>query len=57
MAVRPVDLHDFSKASTVVRSDSAVAYVLAGRRRSGDTNVSMDSRAEQVRSATPSTSS
>lgn len=29
MAVRPVDLQDFSKAATVVRSDSAVATVLA----------------------------
>ena len=31
MAVRPVDLQDFSKASTVVRSDSAVVIVLARR--------------------------
>ena len=29
MAVRPVDLQDFSKAATVVRSDSAVAALLA----------------------------
>ena len=31
MAVRPVDAQDFSKASTVVRSDSAVVIVLAMR--------------------------
>jgi hypothetical protein len=29
MAVRPVDAQDSSKAATVVRSDSAVATVLA----------------------------
>jgi hypothetical protein len=29
MAVRPVDLQDSSKSATVVRSDSAVAVVLA----------------------------
>ena len=29
MAVRPVDLQDSSKSATVVRSDSAVATVLA----------------------------